>query len=44
MFVWWDPLEPDLVAEERVFEVLGAFVVEDVEFGGMTVVDQHLVG
>ncbi|MFN9914148.1 MAG: hypothetical protein ACK53L_16280, partial [Pirellulaceae bacterium] len=39
-----DPLEAYLVAEERIFEVLGAFVVKDVEFGSMTLVDEHLVG
>jgi len=39
-----DPLEAYLVAEEGIFEVLGAFVVKDVEFGSMTLVDEHLVG
>ena len=44
VFFRWDPLEAYLVAEEGVFEVLGALVVKDVEFGSVTPVDEHLVG
>jgi len=44
VFFRWDPLEAYLVAEECIFEVLRALVVENVQFGRVALVDQHLVG
>jgi hypothetical protein len=38
-----DTLELDLMAEEGVLEILGAFVVNNVEFRGMALLDEELV-
>ena len=44
VFFRWDSLILDLVLHEGILEVLRAFVVQDVEVGGMSLMHKDLVG
>ena len=44
VFFRWDSLVLDLVFHEGILEVLRAFVVQDVEVGGMSLVHKDFVG
>ena len=37
VYMWWHALEGDVVFLERFFEIVGAFVIEDVELWGVAV-------
>ncbi len=43
VFFGWNALELDLILQEGILEVLGAFVVKDVKIWGMTLMDESLV-
>jgi hypothetical protein len=44
VFFRWDSLVPDLVFHEGILEVLRAFVVQDMEVRGVSLVHKDLVG
>jgi hypothetical protein len=44
VFFGWDSLILDLVLHESILEVLRAFIVQDMEVGGMTLMHKNLVG
>ena len=43
VFFGGDSLVRDVVLHEGVFKILGAFVVQDVEIGGMALMDQRFM-
>ena len=43
VFFWGNTLKLDLIFEEGVLEVLGAFIVQDVQIGRMTLMYQDAV-
>ena len=43
VFFWGNPLELDLILCESIFEILGTFVIENMQIRGMTVAQKQLV-
>ena len=44
VFMWGHPLETNLVFQERVFQILGTFVVQNMECGCVTMIAKEFEG